>query len=351
MPGLLELELAKAADFIVRDSLRVKSGESLLITIDTETDFRVAEATARAGQAVDAKVAVIWHTTPPGFSKVTDKYLPEPVKAAIPKADAWIEYNNQWLLYSTPWEQAIQSKKVRYLCLGGLDVERIVRCIGKVDWKTAADFLNKLAEMTGKAGRVRITNRAGNDVSFEMGGRPVVPEIMECYKPNPVGVHAHFLGGQVIWAPVEETINGTIVFDGSLAGGGEAYFGVLQTPVELKIKGGRIVNIKGGREAEIFKNWLEKLNDPNMYKLAHICYGFNPGAKLTGVTVEDERVWGCTEWGIGYQSIYYSGKDKPVDAISHADGICLKCSVYLDDEKIIEDGKVIHPELKELATG
>jgi len=34
--------------------------------------------------------------------------------------------------------------------------------------------------------------------------------------------------------------------------------------------------------------------------MAHICYGFNPGAKLTGDIVEDERVWGCVEWGIGH---------------------------------------------------
>lgn len=38
-------------------------------------------------------------------------------------------------------------------------------------------------------------------------------------------------------------------------------------------------------------------------------YGFNPGAVLTGNIVEDERVWGSTEWGIGYVS--------PFDAPPH----------------------------------
>jgi len=246
MPSFLELELAKACDFIVRESLRVRPGESLLVTIDTETDFRVAEATARAAQTLDAKVAVIWHTTPPGFGKVTDNYLPEPVKAAIPKADVWVEYNNQWLLYSTPWEEAINSKRVRHLCLGGMDVERIVRCIGKVDWKKTSVFLDKLAEMTQNAKKVRITNRAGNDIQFEMGGRPVVSETMENYKPNLCGFHSHFLGGQIIWAPLEQSINGRITFDGSLAGGGDAIFGVLHNPVTLEIKNGRILNIEGG---------------------------------------------------------------------------------------------------------
>jgi 2,5-dihydroxypyridine 5,6-dioxygenase len=349
LPEFLELELAKAADFLVRDSLKIKRNENLLITIDTETDFRSAAAAARAAQALDAKVAVIWHSTPPGFGKATDPYLPEPVKAAIPKADAWIEFNNQWLLYSTPWEEAIKSKKVRYLCLGGIDVERLVRCVGKVNWELLNPFLTKVAEMTHNADKVRITNRAGNDISFRMNHRPVVAETMDCSVPNVCGAHAHFLGGQIIWAPEEETINGQIVFDGALAGGGEAYFGTLRTPVKLEIKNGKIVQISGGDEAKIYETWLAKLNDPNMYRLAHVCYGFNPGAKLTGVTVEDERVWGCTEWGIGYQSWYYNGKGTPVSAISHVDGICLNCTVTLDAVEVTREGRVVHPELRDLA--
>ena len=349
MPEFLELELAKAADFLVRHSLKVKPKESFLVTIDTETDFRSAAALARAAQALDAKVAVVWHTTPPGFGKATDPHLPEPVKAAIPKADAWIEFNNQWLLYSTPWEEAIKSKKVRYLCLGGIDVDRLVRCVGKVSWDLAGPFLSKVAEMTRRAKTVRITTSAGNDVSFRMDGRPVVAETMDCSVPNVCGAHAHFLGGQIIWAPVEESINGKIVFDGALAGGGEAYFGTLKEPVALEIKNGKIVRVTGGTEAKVFEKWLAKLNDQNMYNLAHVCYGFNPGAKLTGVTVEDERVWGCTEWGIGYQSWYYNGKGVPVSAISHADGICLNSSVTLDGTPVTTEGLVVHPDLVELA--
>lgn len=349
MPEFLELELAQAADFLIRDALAVKKGESVLVTIDTETDFRVAEATARAAESAGGRVVVAWHSTPPGFGKVVDKYLPEPVKAGIPVADVWIEYNNQWLLYSTAWETAINNKHTRYMCLGGIDVERLVRCVGKVDWKLTGKFLNRITDMTRKAKKVRILNEAGTDVRFNMGGQPVVPETMQCWKPNPLGIHAHFLGGQIIWTPVESSINGRIVFDGSLAGGGEAYFGLLNDNVILDVKNGKIMNVSGGEESKVFKKWLASFKDDNMLKLAHVCYGFNPRAKLTGVTVEDERVWGCTEWGIGYQSIYYNGKPSPRDAPSHADGISLNCSVVLDGKKIIDNGRPIESGLARLS--
>jgi leucyl aminopeptidase (aminopeptidase T) len=230
-----------------------------------------------------------------------------------------------------------------------MDVDRLVRCVGRVDWKLTRQFVHHLTELTRHAKKVRVTTPAGNDVSFEMDGRPVVPETMECTRLNACGVHAHFLGGQIIWAPVEATINGRIVFDGSLAGGGEAYFGLLKTPVVLDIKNGRITKVSGGQEATIFGKWLAKLDDPRMYQLAHICYGFNPGAKLTGIAVEDERVWGCTEWGIGYQSVYYNGKNAPVAAVSHADGICLNSTVYLDGTKVVDQGRAVEPTLAKLA--
>ena len=85
-----------------------------------------------------------------------------------------------------------------------------------------------------------------------------------------------------------------------------------------------------------------------MFRLAHVCYGFNPGAKLTGDILEDERIWGATEWGLGYQS----AEDCPPDgipAVSHCDGICLNSSVWLDGKQVLDEGKVVDPELKVLA--
>lgn len=52
------------------------------------------------------------------------------------------------------------------------------------------------------------------------------------------------------------------------------------------------MKIEGGREAKIFERWLRNFNDEKMYYIAHLSYGCNPGAKLTGNILEDERVWG-----------------------------------------------------------
>jgi len=343
MPTMRDLELFKAAFKTVNGILRVKPGENLLITIDSISDFRVAEEMAKAGEALGAKVMVAWHSTPKGYGKATDPYLPAPLIAACPEADAWIELNNQWLLYGTAWERAVTNGRTRNLMLGGLSTEQLIRCIGEVDIDAQVAFQEKVVEITKKAKKMKIVNEAGTNVEFE--NDPSRPFANEHIAETPGG---HFLTGQIGWAPREESINGTMVFDGAISGGGEADIGIVSEPVVYEVEKGRIQKIRGGKEADVVRRWFEKLNDPNMYIAAHVCYGFNPNAKLGYATTEDERVWGCTEWGFGYQGPMYSG-GAPRIAASHIDGISLDCSVTCDGVALTENGEVVHPDLINLA--
>ena len=342
MPMRYDLELATAAHVIAVDMCSIAEGESVLITVDSATDFRPAEEVAKAAEVAEGKVMVAWHSTPRGYGKIADSQLPESLKSAIPAADVWIEFNDQWLLYSTPWIEAMSNGRTRYLFLGGLDSDRVVRCVANLDMDLQEQFQNKVVELTKHASKMRVTSPAGTDVSFENEpGRPVTNEL----RADTPG--AHFLVGQIGWAPREESIHGTIVFDGSFSGGGVADLGILTEPIALRIEAGRIVDLSGGAQAAQLRTWLETLGDPGMYNLAHICYGFNPGSILTGLCTEDERVWGATEWGNGYQGPMFEGALP--EAVSHGDGICLRSTVWLDDVLLLEEGSIVHPELVDLA--
>lgn len=343
MPGMFSLELGRAAYIIANDMCKIKPGESVLITVDSVTDFAPVEAIAQAAEALGAKVMVAWHSTPGGYGKVAEARMSESLKVAIPAADVWIEYNNQWLLYSTPWLKAMSNNKTRYLVFGSLDRSQITRCIANLDMDLQRQFQNKFTGIVANAAKMRITSPGGTDIYFENDPkRPVLNELCMAATPG-----AYFLIGQIGWAPIEHTINGTIVFDGSFSGGGEAELGILKYPVELTIKEGRIAEVKGKDEAKFIEKWLASFDDPQMYHLAHISCGFNPGAKLCGMCTEDERIWGATEWGIGFQGPMFEGGLG--DAATHADGICLNSSIWIGDEKLTENGKVVHPALSPIA--
>ena len=343
MPAWLDLEVAVAAHKVVNQLCAVKTGENLLVTVDSAGSFRIAEQIARAGEMAGAKVMLAWHSTPVGVGKVGEKYLPDALHAAIPETDVWIEVNHQWLGYSTPYENAlVPPRRVRYLCLDGLNEERIVRLIGKIDLAAQDAFQSKVVELTKQAREMRITTPAGTNVSFENDpDRPVISELW-CHTPG-----AHFLLGQIAWAPIEESIHGPIAFDGSFYGGEPADFPRLSEPVTFHVQKGVCEDITGGEQARLVRWWMKSLNDPNMYHEAHICYGFNPGARPSGICVEDERIWGVTEWGFGHQGIQFQAGGKP--AVSHLDGICLNSSVWQDGVQVLDEGRVVHPQLVDLA--
>ncbi len=341
MSFLYEYELGKASSALV-ELFGLKEGETFVITADTESDARVVDATARAAFSRGAKPMVIWLASPLGVGKAADPMLPlGALTSALKVADAWVEFNNKWLLYSTPFDIAMQeNKKLRYLCLVGMDVDMMVRVIGRVDFKILKEFEELVTEKTLKAKHVRLTTPAGEDVEFDNDPtRPISCETGYADTPGP-----HMMAGQIGWAPAFESINGMIVFDGSLV----PPVGLLETPVKLHVKKGDVVKIEGGKEAAQFEAWLKSFNHPQMLKMAHVCYGFNPGARLTGNILEDERVWGATEWGLGQVGPMYL-PPKGIVGPSHTDGICLNTSVWLDGKQITDKGRVIDPELAALA--
>jgi len=348
-----ELELAKAATILTKELFGLKAGETFVITADTESDSRVVKTTASAAFTLDAKPMVLWLAAPTSVGKAADQFWPSAALTAVLKeADAWVEFNGKNILYSTPYDTAMrENKKLRYLCLSGMNTDLMVRCIGRVDYPVLKEFLEKIAEMTRKAKYVHVKSPAGTDVEFRMpkdeNGEPDPnrPYTGRAGYANVPG--AHMLGGQIGGVPDLETINGIIVFDGSI-GPIPPSCGLLQEPVRMTIKAGEIVKVEGGRQAREFETCLRSFNHPRMFRIAHFNYGFNPGARLTGNTVEDERVWGCTQWGIGNLDARLVKPDG-IPAPSHTDGQCLNSSVWLDGEIIMEEGRMIRPELKEMA--
>jgi 2,5-dihydroxypyridine 5,6-dioxygenase len=330
-------EIKKASYKVINELVNVKEGEEVLIYADTTIDPEIVNSTAEQAFIVGARPVVMWYETlkHPGVEP------PAIVAGAMKNANAIIEYASRFLYITNAYSEALKAG-ARHLCLTGMTNEMMVNCITKVETTLLHKFGTKLTELTKKADKMRIRSKGGTDISFSIKGRPIFLDTGITSKEHPEA----FLGGQISWAPVEETINGTIVFDGSIWPPDS--LGLLREPVTLEIVAGRINGFSKNEQTETFRKWLASFNDPNMYNIAHACYGFNPGARLTGNILEDERVFGVVEFGIGAQGSSFLGTAGP--ARSHTDGIILNPTVWLDDTKIEDDGVYVHPELRALAS-
>jgi len=330
-----QYELGKAANILIEELFKLKPGETFVITADTETDPLVVDTVATAAFTIGAKPMVIWLASPLIEGKLADSILPiESLAGALIGADAWLQMNGKSIFHSTPGQVALkENKNLRYLGLNGATISMMVRCIGRVDYPNLKEFLQEVGNLTNKTKHIRMTNPAGTDVEFD--NVPGVNVSIENGYADKPGIH--WMAGQIGWLPDRKSLNGIIVFNGSLV----PPCGVLSKPIWLTMKEGVIVKIEGGAQAREFEQWLNKLNHPQMRKVAHATYGFLPGAKLSGNIAEDERIWGCTVWGFG--------STNKESAPSHIDGICLDTSVWLDGKQLTNKGKVVEENLIELA--
>lgn len=340
---MLHYDLQKAADKLINDMFQLKENENVVISCDTSSNMDVVNAVASSARAAGGRVMVVTFPTPRGVGKASDSDIPVvPFSAAVCETDVWIELNHQWMIYSTPYTLAEKNNtKLRYINMDDFTPEVLLRVIGSVDCKSLKDFQLLAHDMHKKAKTVRATTPAGTDVEFKINS----DYIFTCDYGDASTPGMHMCPGQLNIIPEFGTVNGTIVFDGSIT---PPFGRVVTEAVKLTVENSKIVNIEGGSDAVVFEKWLKSFDDENMLKMAHMAYGFNPGAQLTGNVVEDERIWGCTEWGIGF----VSAEEAPPagqDAVSHSDGICLATSVWLDGKLILDKGKIVDEDLLKLS--
>lgn len=329
------LETARAALTLVRDIMLTKPGETVLITVDTASDMRVANAAAEAAFMIDAIPLLLRYP----MQKEAFTEPPLPVAQAIASSDVWIDFAYNTTQHSPAYRAAI-ANGCRHTCLLGMDVQMLVNCIGNVDLLAVLEFGDYLTRGIDAADEIVVKSPGGTDLKAYKKKRFVKHSGQKAYNKG----CSVMLNGQVTVCPIEETIEGTIVLDGALFPPQE--IGILNEGVSLRIHEGRITGIEGGLQAQLFKNWLESWNDPNMFRLAHYSWGFNPGVmKPTGRIVEDERIFGCIEFGFGSQGKTLGGAFW--NAASHTDGIVLNPTISFDGKIFSKDGVYVDAKATE----
>jgi 2,5-dihydroxypyridine 5,6-dioxygenase len=346
-------DLGESLDFLLRNLLRLKKNEELLICCDRGSDEKVVKAAVAAGERIGATTTVGMHHSLRGL-----KEDPEPDLArAMRNADVVCDFSENYLCYTLAWAKTLESG-ARLCCLGNLSSEAVIRCIGKVDINEIMALGRTLAGKTRNANVIRITSESGTDITLRMNvltklgyffaqtfhrfilfsfvrtsgyGTQTSHDFVNrvSWVENPTGVcnesgQSTYLSGQVNFNGIKKSINGTLVFDGSVCPPFE--LGVLRSPILCKVRHGRIIDIVGDQEAKIFREWLKNFNNSSMFDIVHFSYGFNPGAKLSSCISEAERLYGCIGVGMGWYP-------------SHSDGVIKKPTVQINRDFIEIDGK------------
>jgi leucyl aminopeptidase (aminopeptidase T) len=329
-----ERDLREAALIFIRELLNLKRGERLLIYVDQGSDHHTAKVIQESAQQMGALTEL--------FELNSNLELPDMAQELTYKIekgafDAVCELSEQYFYQTSAWRRALQLGS-RIYSLSGMDADALTRCVGKVNHNLMFEFGMALRKILKKAKSIQILTKNGTDIKFQMTPNPVFRLISKLrrkridYILNPSGKPVQkgqyaFLGGQLAFLGIPETIEGTALIDGYLWPPKE--IGRIDVPIILKIRRGSVIEINGcPSKSKLLNRWLEAKTK----EIQHFCIGFNPGAKLNGKLMEAERVFGYISIGIGKYPF-------------HTDGVIKNPSILSNDETIEQDGSFIHKEL------
>jgi leucyl aminopeptidase (aminopeptidase T) len=311
-------DLDRAVHAVVRDCLCVRDGEEVLVVCNPATERlgeRLREEAAEAG--AESVLAVISerasHAAEP----------PRSVAEAMAVADVLLAPTIQSLSHTAARKRASE-KGARAATMPGATEDMIARVMS-ADMEGLRRKGHAVAEALDDASEARITDPNGTDLRLDLSGREAIPDTGELSEP---GAFGNLPCGEGFISPADG--NGTLVVDGSMAG-----VGLAEEPVLLVVEGGHLTSARGGQGMRFMELLTEHGEEGT--NIAELGVGTNEKARLTGQTLEDEKILGTVHVAFGASA----GIGGTVQVPVHLDCVVMKPTLELDGEAIVRDGELL----------
>lgn len=323
-------DLIKGAKRIM--DLHVKPGEDVLIVATTDKEEIIPDVLALAAQAAGANEVVV-ASIPPRSARTPD--VPKCIIEAVRKSDVVFSTSKASLVFTSITKVAGESGgKVRHIAVGVM-ADQLKSGGIWADYNKVREVTLRLCRIMEKSRQGWVTTERGTDLTFRIGrscceffGIPHATKIMPWWASAPCG--------ETMTAIIEDTPQGKLVTDVSIVSSSEALPScILSQPVELEIKDGTVVDIKGGLEAATLRKVLEE-SDKNAWRISEFALGTNPEAKIFGAH-EDKKRLGTCHFALGSND-YFGGKIK---SKMHVDLVANKPTVILDKKTVMKNGKLL----------
>ena len=316
---------------------RLEPGERLAVVTDPAFNPLYAAACFGAGLDLGADTfQVVLPQTKPWSEAV--------LRSVFSEADLIVYSTTHALHYAEAMREALAQGKRALMAVVPLHV--LQRRVANPDLIKRTKFGAGLLE---RADRVRITSDVGTDLVMETAGRPGVATYGVADEPG----HLDFWGGGFFQiAEREGTLEGRLVLDTEDQIFHFARY--VDRPVAIEFEAGRVRSIEGDVEAHMIRSLLSSYDDPNAFLAGHIAFGTDPSAQWTaeasqfpmtgGGGADAEAAYGNVQIEIGSNNdaMFRGANVTPAHL-----GLCMQnCSVWLDEEPLLDHGKYVPSELR-----
>jgi 2,5-dihydroxypyridine 5,6-dioxygenase len=208
---------------------------------------------------------------------------------------------------------------------------------------TEADRTRVLAAKAriGQAREMHIVSAAGTDFHCPLGEFEAIAEYGFVDEP---GRWDHWPSGFVLTFPNEGKAYGRIVIDrGDILLPQKDY---VRERIELTIENGFATRIEGGVDAALLNDYMAAFDDPEAYAISHIGWGLQPRARWSTLGLYDrEATIGMDARAYEGNFLFSLGPNNEAGGsrttACHIDIPLRACSVFLDGEAVVRDGKVL----------
>jgi 2,5-dihydroxypyridine 5,6-dioxygenase len=314
------IDLLKGARVLVDTLTDVKPGEQVLILIDWDRPFRIAEAVA---QAVRERKGI------PVISLMDTLLIPnsEPpaiIAAAMQRANVIMGFLTK-SIYHTQARLAACKCGARMISATGIVENTLISGLIKANFFQIKPVLDDLANRLAFGKQISISAPGGTHLTASIKGRRINREIWSREPGQASGAP----GIEVNVPPLEGTAEGILVVDASIA-----TIGIVHKPVTLIIEKGRVVKFKGGAQAKRLAQLIASTKDPGSYVVAEIGIGLNPEGSITGNIIEDESTFGTAHIALGNNTAHGGVNKAPI----HLDMVFLNPTIEVDGQRIVAPG-------------
>ncbi len=177
-------------------------------------------------------------------------------------------------------------------------------------------FADKLMKKLEKVVKIEITNPAGTNLTFSVKERPFFTDTKMDWETMK---WMNLPTGEVIAAPVEDSLKGTLVCDMAIGG-----IGPLKTPFTLVVKKGKVQETQC-KNVSVKKRVENSLATDDMASVVgEFAFGINPKARLIEEFLETEKIKGTVHIAFGDNTDFPNGRN---NSANHMDFLMNKPTV------------------------
>ena len=214
-------------------------------------------------------------------------------------------------------KKILATKSIRLGHGAGITKTMMIEGPMNIDYEPMVNTADKMIKILENAKIAHISAPGGTDIVLYIEDRGFSTDVRITKEPY----FANLPCGEIWCGPIETQGDGIIVCDGSIGD-----IGKVKKPLKITVKNGKIINIES-KDKNLVKE-VEKLIslDEEASIIGELGIGLNPGAKLSGILLEDEKALQTAHIAFGNNTDMEGGQNK---SVTHRDFLFYKPTIKI----------------------